>query len=101
MAEPQGEGEAMSRSLRARQDRDIATSHALTTAEYALAFEAAQVWRAFAAVELDFDPRTFVAMRILESSVAEGLDLEHALGSSVIRALIERAATLSDRLRAD
>jgi hypothetical protein len=89
----------MSRSLRSSQDRDIAMSHALTSAEYALAFEAAQLDQAFALVGLDFDARTFVAVRILESSVAEDLDLEYALGSSVIRGLIESAVALSDELR--
>ncbi len=100
MAEPQGEGDAMSRSLRARQDRDIAMTHALATAEYALASEAAQIARAFAIVGLDFDAPTFVAIRILESSVAEDLDLEHALSSSVIRGLIDRSAALSEELLA-
>jgi hypothetical protein len=100
MAEPQGEGDAMARSLRARQDRDIAMTHALTSAEYALASEAAQVARAFAVVGLRFDAQTFVAMRILESGVAEDLDLEHALSSSVIRGLIDRSAALSAELLA-
>ena len=102
MAEPQGEGEgdALSRSRRTRQDRDIAMSHGLATAEYALASEAAQLRGAFAAAGRDFDAQTFVALRILESSVAENLDLEHALGSSVIRDLIERSVALSDELRA-
>ena len=90
----------MSRSLRARQDRDIAMIHALTSAEFALAHEAAQIGRAFSAAGLDFDAETFVAIRVLESSVAEDLDLEHALGSSVIRGLIDRSAALSDELRA-
>ena len=89
----------MSRSLRARQNRDIAMTHALTTAEYALALEAAHVARAFATAGLTFDPKTFVAMRVLESSVAEDLDLEHALGSSVIRDLIDGSAALSEEIR--
>lgn len=100
MAEPHGEGDAMSRSLRERQDRDIAMTHALTTAEYALASEAAQVARAFAIVGLGFDAPTFVAMRVLESSVAEDLDLQHALSSSVIRNLIDHSAALSEDLLA-
>lgn len=90
----------MSRPLRARQDRDIAMTHALTSAEFALATEAAQFARAFSLVGLDFDAPTFVAVRILESSVAEDLDLEHALSSSVIRRLIERSAALSEELLA-
>ena len=73
-------------------------THALTSAEYALAVEAAQLDQDFELVGLDFDARTFVGMRILESSVAEGLDLEHALGSSVIRGLIERSVALSAEL---
>ena len=100
MAEAQGDGDAMPRSLRAHQDRDIAMEHALTSAEYALAFEAAQLGRAFAVVGLDFDAPTFVALRVLESSVAENLDLAHALGSSVIRGLIDRSVALSEELRA-
>jgi hypothetical protein len=100
MAEPHGEGDAMSRSLRASQDRDIAMTHALTTAEYALASEAVQVARAFAVVGIDFDAQTFVAMRVLESSVAEDIDLEHALSSSTLRGLIDRSAALSEELLA-
>jgi hypothetical protein len=56
--------------------------------------------RAFALVGLDFDAQTFVAIRVLESSVAEDLDLEHALSSSVIRGLIDRSAALSEDLLA-
>ena len=100
MAEPHGEGDAMSRSLRAHQDRDIAMKHALTSAEYALALEAARLRCAFALVGLDFDAGTFVAVRVLESSVAEDLDLEEVLASSVIRGLIDRSVALSDELQA-
>jgi hypothetical protein len=100
MAEPQTEGDTTPRSIRAQQDHDIAVTHALTDAEYALAVEAAHVARAFAVVGLDFEARTFVATRVLESSVAEGLDFEHALGSSVIRGLIDRSAALSEELLA-
>lgn len=75
-------------------------SHRLTTAEYALAHEGAEIGRALAAAGLDFDAHTFVAIRILESTIEEGLDLAHALRSATLRGLIERSAELTSGILA-
>jgi hypothetical protein len=80
---------------RVRQERDVQVAHRLTTAEYALAQEGAQIGRALAEAGLGFDAHTFVAIRILESTVEEGLDLAHALRSTVLRGLIERSTELT------
>jgi len=85
---------------RACQERDVKVSHRLTTAEYALAHEGAEIGRALAEAGLAFDPRTFVAIRILESSIEEGLDLASALRSTALRGLIERSAELTSGILA-
>ena len=76
------------------------TSHRLTTAEYALAHEGARIGRALAEAGLAFDPRTFVALRVLESTIEEDLDPVHALSSTVLHDLIERSAALTSGLLA-
>ena len=85
---------------RARQERAIVISHALTSAEYALAQEGAQVGAALVSAGLEFDAITFVALRVLEASDAEDLDVVEALSSSKLRDLIERSAALTDALLA-
>lgn len=85
---------------RARQERELVTSHRLTAAEYALVREGVQIGRALADAGLEFDANTFVTLRVLESSIAENLDLAHALGSAVLRGLIERSAALTSGILA-
>jgi hypothetical protein len=85
---------------RARQEREVAVSHALTTAEYALAEEGAQVGAALASVGMRFDPVTFVALRVLEASDAEDMAVVDVLGSSRLKGLIERSAALIEALLA-
>jgi hypothetical protein len=77
---------------RARQEREVAVSHALSAAEYALVREGVHVGRALAAAGLEFDPSTFVTMRVLETSVEEGVDPQEALRSVALRDLIARSA---------
>ena len=86
---------------RARQEREVAVSHALTRAEYALAQEGVQVGSALASVGLGFDAITFVALRVLETSAAEDMDPIEVLRLSKLRDLIERSAALTDALLAD
>ena len=86
---------------RARQERDVALTHALTRAEYALAHEGAQVGFALASAGLPFDAVTFVALRILETSAAEDMDPVEVLRLSRLRDLIHRSAALTDSLIAD
>lgn len=85
---------------RERQEREVALSHALAEAEYALAREGAHVGRALESAGLEFDATTFVAVRVLETSVAENMDPAEALASSELRDLIERSAALASGLLA-
>jgi hypothetical protein len=97
------QGVAPGSPLRLHQERQVALSHSLTAAEYALAEEASVVGRAFEQVGIAFDPVTFVVLRILEGSLdeqADPIECLRTLGAlglldrSVARAveLLERAA---------
>jgi hypothetical protein len=86
---------------RERQEREVALNHALAEAEYALAREGAHVGRALASAGLEFDATTFVAVRVLETSVAENMDPADALASLELRRLIERSAALTSGLLAN
>jgi len=85
---------------RARQEREVALSHALTRAEYALAREGAEIGRALESAGLEFDARTFVTLRVLETSIAEDMDPVEALSTSELRNLIARSSALTDALLA-
>jgi hypothetical protein len=85
---------------RARQEREVAVAHALTSAEYVLAREGAQVGRILASAGLEFDALTFVALRVVEAVAAEGIDPVDALKGSTIRGLIARSAHMTDALLA-
>ena len=61
-------------ALRERQEREIALGHSLTTAEHELAREAFTLGRTFERAGIDFDPLTFVALRIVEGSHDEHVD---------------------------
>jgi hypothetical protein len=87
-------------SERERQEREVALSHALTRAEYALAREGAHVGRALESAGLEFDATTFVAVRVLETSVAENMDPADVFASSELRELIQRSAELTSGLLA-
>jgi hypothetical protein len=89
-----------SERVRARQEREVALSHALTRAEYALASEGAEIGRTLGSAGLQFDARTFVALRVLETSLAEDMDPADALASGELRDLIERSAERTDGLLA-
>jgi hypothetical protein len=82
-------------SLREVQEAEVMTSHRLVCAEFALAREAALVSNVFSQAGLPFDLHTFVAVRILESCIAEQLDLVSSLQSSTLRRLIDRSAELT------
>ncbi len=91
----QGESRGQPAWERARQEHDVKVAHRLTTAEIRACSGGAQIGRALAEAGLGFDAHTFVAIRILESTVEEGLDLAHALRSTVLRGLIERSTELT------
>jgi hypothetical protein len=98
MSEQEATPEELPAHTRARQEREVALSHALTRAEYALASEGAEIGRTLGSAGLEFDARTFVAIRVLETSVAEDMDPVDALTSVELRDLIERSAELTDGL---
>jgi hypothetical protein len=75
------------------RESDIAES--LIDAQHALVWEGVHVGRALAAAGLPFDPTTFAAIRVLETSVEEDIDSFQTLRSAEIRELIERSAELT------
>jgi len=85
---------------RQRQEQEVAVAHALAAAEYALAREGARVGRVLEEAGLAFDAHTFVALRILESSVEEDVDPVDALSTELLRGLVERSAQLTAGLLA-
>ena len=86
---------------RARQERDVEVSYALTTAEFALVQEGVEIGRALAAVGLSFDPATFVTMRVVEACVHQRVEALTTLGIAEVRDLIVRSAALTRRILAD
>jgi hypothetical protein len=77
------------------RERESDISESLIDAEHALVWEAVHVGRALAAAGLPFDPTTFAAMRVLETTVEEDIDSFQTLRSVEIRDLIERSAELT------
>lgn len=86
---------AVGGALRARQERMVALAHSLTSAEHALAREACVVGRTFEQAGLDFDPMTFVVMRLLEGSIAEHVDPVDCLRVLAALGLLERSIALA------
>jgi hypothetical protein len=89
---------AVGGALRARQERLMALSHSLTAAEHALAREAYVVGRTFEQAGLEFDPLTFVVMRILEGSIAEEADPVDCLRVLGALGLLDRSAAMAVEL---
>ena len=58
-------------------------------------WEGVHVGRAITAAGLPFDPTTFAAMRVLETSVEEDIDSFQTLRSAEVRDLIERSSELT------
>lgn len=79
-------------------ERETDISESLIDAEHALVWEAVHVGRALAAAGLPFDPATFAAIRVLETSVEEDIDSFQTLSSAEIRDLIERSAELTSSI---
>jgi hypothetical protein len=77
------------------RERESDISESLIDAEHALVWEGVHVGRALAAAGMPFDPATFAAIRVLETSVEEDIDSLQTLRSAEIRDLIERSAELT------
>ena len=81
--------------LRRAQEREVATSHALTGAEYALGFEAYVMGRVFARAGIGFDPHTFISLRVIEASLDGPADPVDALTTLTDCGTIDRAVVLA------
>ena len=87
--------------LRRSQEREVATSHALTGAEYALGFEAYVIGRVFARAGIEFDPQTFISLRIIEATLDGPADPVDALATLTDCGTIDRAVILANGMLAD
>ena len=81
--------------LRLRQEREIALGHSLTRAEHELAHEAVALSRLLERAGLDFDPLTFVALRIVEGSNDEHVDPVACLNVLAEFGFLERSVALT------
>jgi hypothetical protein len=81
--------------LRERQEREIALGHSLTRAEFELAHEAFAVGRTLEQAGIDFDPLTFVALRIVEGSRDEQVDPIDCLNVLAGFGFLERSVALA------
>jgi len=87
--------------LRERQEREIALGHSLTSAEHELAREAFILGRTLERAGIDFDPLTFVALRIIEGSRDERVDPVDCLNVLVAFGFLERSVALAIDLLED
>ena len=87
--------------LRRRQEREIALGHSLTSAEHELAREAFILGRTLERAGIDFDPLTFVALRIIEGSRDERVDPVDCLNVLVAFGFLERSVALAIDLLED
>jgi hypothetical protein len=82
-------------SERAKQEREVALRHSVVAAEFALASEAVHVGRALRELGLDFDPVTFVAVRVLDGGSGDAGDPVEALSWFVADGAIERSVAMA------
>ena len=87
--------------LRRSQERDVAKNHALTGAEYALGFEAFVIGRVFARAGIDFDPHTFISLRIIEATLDGPADPVDALAVLTDSGTVDRAVVLATGMLSD
>jgi hypothetical protein len=86
---------AADHTLRERQEREIALGHSLTSAEHELAQEAFALGRTLERAGIDFDPLTFVALRIIEGSQDEHVDPVDCLNVLAAFGFLERSVALA------
>lgn len=92
---------AADQTLRERQEREIALGYSLTRAEHELALEAVALGRTLEQAGIDFDPLTFVALRIIEGSRDEHVDPVDCLNVLVAFGFLERSVALAVDLLED
>ena len=90
------------RWLRLRsQEREIALGHSLTAAEHELAREALVLARTFEEAGIEFDPVTFVALRIVEGSDARARRSRRCLSALIALGFLDRSVALAADLLED
>ena len=94
----EGNGRRPPDELRMQQEKELAVSHALASMEYALAQEAYQVGSTMREAGIGFDPLTFVALRVLEVSVAEVADPSGLLTALVDNGSLDRSVEIATEL---
>ena len=92
---------AADQTLRERQEREIALGHSLAKAEHELALEAVALAQTLERAGIDFDPLTFVALRIIEGSRDEHVDPVECLNVLVAFGFLERSVALAVDLLED
>ncbi len=95
------EEKAAEYALRERQELEIALEHSLTTAEHELAREAFALGRTLEDAGIDFDPLTFIAVRIVEGSNDEHVDPVDCLAVLAALGFLERSVALAVDLLED
>jgi hypothetical protein len=91
-------GQPLPEELRARQERELRVTFALTSMEDALAREAAEVGALLRRAGIELDPLTFVVMRVLEVCLAELIDPSAAIGELLENGSLARSADLASDL---
>jgi hypothetical protein len=91
-------GQPLPDELRARQERELRVTFALTSMEDALAREAAEVGTVLRRTGIELDPLTFVVMRVFEVCLAELIDPSAAIGELLENGSLARSADLASDL---
>ncbi len=91
-------GQPLPDELRARQERELRVTFALTAMEDALAHEAAEVGTFLRTTGIELDPLTFVVMRVFEVCVTELIDPSVAIEELIENGSLARSADLASDL---
>ena len=84
--------------LRERQERAVALAYSLTRAEHELAREAFALGCLLRRAGLDFDPLTFVALRVVEGSCERNVDPVECLNELARHGFLERSVAMAAEL---
>ena len=101
MMDPNHEELRLPADIRRSQEQEVAATHVLTGAEYALGFEAYVIGRVFARAGIGFDPLTFISLRIIEASLDGPADPVDALTTLTDCGTVDRAVLLATGMLAD
>jgi hypothetical protein len=88
-------------ALRERQERAVALAHSLARAEHELAHEASALGCTLRRAGIEFDPLTFVALRVVEGSLEHNVDPVDCLTELAALGFLERSVALAVELFED